>query len=65
MHIQEDPQDSQVVDPNLDNSMAMYENYADYDKYDEGNDAAYDSTMMTAANMYGNKGKHIIYILVH
>jgi len=55
-HIQEDPQHSQLVDPNLDNSMAMYEdNYADYDNYEEGNDAAYDSTMVAAANADGNK----------
>eukprot|EP00092_Neocalanus_flemingeri_P091380 GFUD01115845.1.p1 GENE.GFUD01115845.1~~GFUD01115845.1.p1 ORF type:complete len:338 (+),score=57.29 GFUD01115845.1:96-1109(+) len=45
-----------VVDANVDNSMSMYEeNYNEYENYEEGNDAAYDGSMMTVANADANK----------
>eukprot|EP00092_Neocalanus_flemingeri_P041853 GFUD01045587.1.p1 GENE.GFUD01045587.1~~GFUD01045587.1.p1 ORF type:complete len:337 (-),score=63.10 GFUD01045587.1:112-1122(-) len=48
-----------VVDANVDNSMSMYEeNYNEYENYEEGNDAAYDGSMMTVANADANKDFH-------
>jgi len=45
---------SQVVDPNMDNSMGIYEeNYAEYETYD--NAEGYDDTMATGNNVDGNK----------
>jgi len=57
IQIQEEHQQSQVVvDPNLDNSMAMYEeSYADYENYEEGAEPNYEGAMMTGNNADGNK----------
>jgi len=45
-----------VVDTNVDNSVSMYEeNYHEYENYEEGTDAAYDGSMMSAANADANK----------
>jgi len=56
IQIEEALHHNQVVDPNLDNTMGMYEeNYADYDNYEEGNETGYDDVMMTADNADGNK----------
>ena len=57
IQIEEALHHNQMVDPNLDNTMGMYEeNYADYDNYEEGNETGYDDVMMTADNADGNKG---------
>ena len=53
-------QHSQMVDHNLDNSMEMYEeDYAEYENYEEGTEAAYDNDneLITAANVEGNRGE--------
>jgi len=48
-----------VVDTNVDNSVSMYEeNYHEYENYEEGTDAAYDGSMMSAANADANKEYH-------
>merc|ERR1712096_370500 len=45
-----------VVDTNEDHSVSMYEeNYHEYENYEEGTDAAYDGSMMSAANADANK----------
>jgi len=45
-----------VVDTTVDNSMAMYEdNYAEYETYEDGTEAAYDDSMMTVANADASK----------
>ena len=54
-HIQIEDQ-SQLLDHNLDSSIAMYEeNYAEYGTYEEGGDA-----MITADNNTGNRGEDFI-----
>jgi len=56
IQIEDVDQHNQVVDPNLDNSMGMYEeNYADYDNYEEGNEAGYEGAMGAADDTDGNK----------
>jgi len=56
IQIHDDGQQDQVGDPNLENSIAMYEgNYPDYDNYGEGGDQNYDGAMLVASNVDGNK----------
>jgi len=60
IQIHDDGQQDQVGDPNLENSIAMYEgNYPDYDNYGEGGDQNYDGAMLVASNVDGNKGLEI------
>ena len=52
----EDPHQA-VVDTRVDNQISMYEeNYENYEAYEEGADASYDTSMMSA-NADANKGK--------
>ena len=63
MHRQEEQHQSQeVVDPNMENSIAMYEeeNYADYENYENDAEQTYDGAMMHAANAVVNKGTILI-----
>jgi len=58
-HMQEEQHQSQeVVDPNMENSIAMYEdgNYADYENYENDAEQTYDGGMVYAANDGVNKG---------
>jgi len=58
IHVVDSIQHNQMVDNNLDNSIDMYEeDYAEYENYEEGTDAAYDNDneLITAANVEGNR----------
>jgi len=57
IQIEDHPQHGQVVDPNMDNSVGMYdESYNDYEAYEEDNERGYDGSMGAADNVDGNKG---------
>ena len=63
MHMQEEQHQSQeVVDPNMENSIAMYEeeNYADYENYENDTEQTYDGAMMHSANADVHKGEIFI-----
>jgi len=56
IQIEDHPQHGQVVDPNMDNSVGMYdESYNDYEAYEEDNERGYDGSMGAADNVDGNK----------
>jgi len=64
IQIEDHPQHGQVVDPNMDNSVGMYdESYNDYEAYEEDNERGYDGSMGAADNVDGNKAyqKQLIY----